>query len=182
MISPARNEPTIGSRTVFQGRVIDFQVDTVQLENGRTSTREIVAHPWAICVVPVADDGTVLLVRQYRKAAERFLLEAPAGKIEPREDPETAAIRELREEVGYTASRLQPLAGFWVAPGWCTQYMYSYLATNLTPARLDSDEDEFIEVVRVRLSHIPNLIADATIQDAKSVASLLLAMRVLGDN
>ncbi len=182
MTVPARNEPTISTRSIFQGRIINVRVDTVQLENGRVSTREIAEHSPSICVVPVDDEGNVLLVRQYRKPAEAFLLEVPAGGIEAGEDPDVATLRELQEEIGYTAGNLQRLTAFWLAPGWCTEYMYAYLATQLTPARLESDDDEFINVERVPLSDVPELIADGTIQDAKSVASLLLAMRILGDN
>ena len=176
------NEPTIASRSAFEGRIVSVRVDTVRLQNGRDGTREIVAHAPSICVVPVDAAGNVLLVRQYRKPAEAFLLEVPAGGIEPGEAPETAVRRELQEEIGHTAGALTPLTAFWLAPGWCTEYMYAYLATDLTPSRLDSDEDEFIDVVPAARSEIPALIADGAIQDAKSVASLLLAMRLLGDN
>jgi ADP-ribose pyrophosphatase len=180
MTVPANNEPTISTEIIFEGRIIRVRVDTVQLVNGRTSTREIAEHSPSVCVVPVDADGNVLLVRQYRKPAEAFLLEVPAGGIETGEDPDVATLRELQEEIGYTAGNLLRLTGFWLAPGWCTEYMYAYLATNLTPARLESDDDEFIDVVRVPLAQSPDLIANGTIQDAKSVASLLLAMRVLG--
>ncbi len=176
------NEPTIATQSVFHGRIIDVRVDTIRLPNGRESTREIVDHAPSICVVPVDEDGNVLLVRQYRKPTESFLLEVPAGGIEEGEDPETAVRRELQEEIGHTAANLTELTAFWLAPGWCSEYMYAYLATELTPAVLDADDDEFIEVVPTPLDDIPNLIASGAIRDAKSVASLLLAMRVLGDN
>ena len=180
MTSYPDNEPTIASRQIFQGRIIDVRVDTVRLQNGRETTREIVDHAPSICVVPVDADGNALLVRQYRKPTDGFLLEVPAGGIEPGESPEEATRRELQEEIGHTAGNLVALAGFWLAPGWCSEYMYSFLATELSPANLDSDEDEFIEVVRVPLAGVVDLIANGEIQDAKSVASLLLAMRVLG--
>ena len=174
------NEPTISSRHIFNGRIIDVRVDTVRLQNGRESTREIVSHDPSICVVPVDEDGNVLMVRQYRKPAADFLLEVPAGGIEPGEEPEAAARRELQEEIGHASDNLIPLSGFWLAPGWCTEYMYAFLATELTPATLESDDDEFIDVIRVPLTSVLQEIADGAIQDAKSVASLLLAMRVLG--
>ncbi len=176
------NEPTIATRAIFQGRIIDVRVDTVRLQNGRESTREIVDHAPSICVVPVDADHNVLLVRQYRKPADSFLLEVPAGGIEPGEAAAAAARRELQEEIGHTAGILTPLTAFWLAPGWCSEYMYAFLATELSPATLDSDDDEFIEVIRVPLNRIPNEIASGSIRDAKSVASLLLAMRILGDN
>ena len=180
MTTSENNEPTISTRSIFQGRIIDVRVDTIRLPNGRETTREIVEHAPSICVVPVDEDGNVLLVRQYRKPTESFLLEVPAGGIEEGEEPEAATRRELQEEIGHTAAELTELTAFWLAPGWATEYMYAYLARGLTPAVLDSDEDEFIEVVRTPLADVPGLIADGTIQDAKSVASLLLAMRALG--
>ena len=178
----AAEEPTLASATPYQGDLIKVRLDTVSLPNGQEITREIVEHPSSVCVVPVEADGNVLLVRQYRKAVESFLLEAPAGKMESGEDPHATALRELQEEIGHTAGQLEPLGSFYVAPGWCSQMIHAYLARDLLSARLDADEDEFIEVVRTPLAGISALIADGTIRDAKSVASLLLAMRVLGDN
>ena len=180
MTTDANNEPTIASRSVFNGRIIDVRVDTIRLPNGRETTREIVDHAPSICVVPVDANGNVLLVRQYRKPTESFLLEVPAGGIEEGEEPEESTRRELQEEIGHTAAQLTKLTAFWLAPGWASEYMHVFLATGLTPAVLDSDEDEFIDVVTVPLSEAPNLIADGSIQDAKSVAALLLAMRALG--
>ena len=180
MTTHPNNEPTISSRHIYSGRIIDVRVDTVRLQNGRESTREIVDHAPSICVVPVDADGNVLMVQQYRKPTGGFLLEVPAGGIEEGESPEEATRRELQEEIGHTADRLEPLSSFWLAPGWCSEYMYAFLATGLSPANLDSDEDEFIEVVRVPLSDALDVIASGQVQDAKSVASLLLAARTLG--
>ena len=174
------NEPTIATRTVFQGRILDVRVDTIRLLNGRETTREVVEHAPSICVVPVDEDDNVLLVRQYRKPTESFLLEVPAGGIEEGEEPEVSARRELQEEIKHTASELTELTAFWLAPGYCSEYMYVYLAKGLTPAVLDSDEDEFIEVVRVPMAEIPEQIANGAIRDAKSTAALLLAVRALG--
>ena len=179
MTSFPDNEPTISTRPIFSGRIIDVRVDTVRLQNGRESTREIVEHAPSICVVPVDGDGNVLMVRQYRKPADSFLLEVPAGGIEPGEPPEAAARRELQEEIGHAAGDLSLLTAFWLAPGWCSEYMYAFLATDLAPSRLESDDDEFIDVIRMPLANAPDEIANGNIRDAKSVASLLLAMREL---
>ena len=181
-LAGAQEEPTVATSTAYEGELVSVRLNTVSLPNGREVTREIVNHPHSVCIVPLDNDGNVLLVRQFRKAVEAFLLEAPAGKMEGEEDPEDTALRELQEEIGHKAGKLEALGSFFVAPGWCTQMMHAYLATDLTPARLDADEDEFIEVVRTPLTDISDLIANGTIRDAKSVASLLLAMRVLGDN
>ncbi len=170
------------SRSVYEGQVINVREDTFVLPDGREHTAAIVEYPSSVSVVPVFNDGDVMLVHQFRKPADCFLLEAPAGKMEPGERPETAALRELQEEIGHTAGRLDPLASYWAAPAYCIQRIHSYLARDLQSARLDADEDEFIGVRRVPLAEIPGMIADGSIRDAKSIASLLLAMRVMGDN
>ena len=175
-----RREPTIESQVIYQGRILNLKVDTVRLASGRVTTREIAEHSDSVCIVPVDEQGNVLLVRQYRKPAEDFLLEIPAGGVEPGEDPEETALRELQEEISYSAGNVRHLASFWVSPGWCTEYMHAYLATDLQPASLDPDYDEAITVERVPLSDIPGLIQNGEIRDSKSIASLLLALRLLG--
>ena len=173
-------ETTVESRVGFRGRIIDVRVDKVRLPDGRITTREIAEHGASVCIVPVDPQGDILLVRQYRKPIEDQLLEVPAGGIEPGETPLEAAVRELQEEVGFTSKEIQPLSSFWISPGWCTEFMYSYLATELEPARLPADYDENIAVVPVRLDEVDGLIRSGEINDLKSIASLLLAMRMVG--
>lgn len=180
-MAEAQNEPTLSTRQAFQGRLVNVRVDTISLPGGRTSTREIVEHGACVCMAPV-DSGDVLLVRQYRKPVEASLLEVPAGRMESGESPQDAAIRELREEVGHTAGNLQHLQSFYMSPGYCTEEMHAYLATDLRPAALDPDFDENIQVVRVPLSQIPNLLHSGEIRDAKSIACLVLALDVLGQS
>ena len=182
MAEHGAGEPTVESKLVYEGRILDLRVDTVRLPSGRLTTREIAEHSDSVCMVPLDNQGKVLLVRQYRKSVESNLLEVPAGGIDENEAPEAAALRELQEEVGYTARKIVRLAGFWVSPGWCTEFMYAYLATELSPAQLEADIDEDIAVIRVPLADTLDLITRGEIQDAKSVASLLLAMRHLDDN
>ena len=182
MAEHGAGEPTVESKLVYEGRILDLRVDTVRLPSGRLTTREIAEHSDSVCMVPLDNRGKVLLVRQYRKSVESNLLEVPAGGIDENEAPEAAALRELQEEVGYTARKIVRLAGFWVSPGWCTEFMYVYLATELSPAQLEADFDEDIAVIRVLLADTLDLITRGEIQDAKSVASLLLAMRHLDDN
>ena len=175
-------EPTIESKDIYEGRIIKLRVDTVQLPSGRTTTREIVEHEDAVCVVPIDENNNVLMVRQYRKAAQLNLLEVPAGGVEAGETPNETVLRELQEEVSVTSGSLRRLSGFWVSPGWATEFMHAYLATDLTPASLPADDDEYISVERVPLDSIPGLIESGEIQDSKSIASLLLALRVLNSD
>lgn len=154
----------------------------MRLPNGRETTREIAEHSPSVCIVPIDDRGNVVLVRQFRKPVERDLLEVPAGGIEEGEVSDEAVQRELQEEIGYTAGKLRHLSSFWLAPGWCTENMHAYLATDLTPSSLQADDDEFISVVRVPLTDAMKLISEGQVQDAKSIAALLLALRVLQDD
>jgi ADP-ribose pyrophosphatase len=156
-------EKTLSSQTIYQGRIIHLHVDEVELPNGKSSKREIVTHPGAVAVVPVDADGNVLLVRQYRHAAQRMLLEIPAGTLKVSENPDDCAVRELQEETGYKPGKLEKLGGIFVAPGYST-----------TEARLDMDEDEFIEVERMPLDKAVELIHSGDIADGKSVSGLLM--------
>jgi ADP-ribose pyrophosphatase len=182
MTEADQSEPTVTSQPIFQGKILNLRVDTVRLPNGRLATREIVEHANSVCIVPLDQHNNVLLVRQYRKPTNGQLLEVPAGGIEDSEVSEETVLRELQEEVGYTAGTLKHLSSFWLAPGWCDEFMHAYLATDLRPSTLVADDDEFIDLVRVPLRDTLDLIASGAIQDAKSIAALLLAMRVVGDN
>jgi ADP-ribose pyrophosphatase len=173
-------ETTVESRVEFQGRIVKLRVDKVRLPDGRITTREIAEHGASVCVVPVDPQGNVLLVRQYRKPVEDQLLEVPAGGVEAGESPEQAAVRELQEEVGFTAKKIQLLSSFWISPGWCTEYMYAYLATELEPATLPADFDENIAVVPVSLGEVEGLLQSGEIKDLKTIASLLMALKQVG--
>ncbi|MCY4366970.1 MAG: NUDIX hydrolase [Chloroflexi bacterium] len=173
-------ETTIESAVHYEGTILRLRKDQVRMPNGRLTVREVVEHSDSVCMVPIDNEGNVLLVRQYRKPTESALLEVPAGGIEEGESPEEAAMRELQEEVSHVADTLQPLAGFWLAPGWCDEYMYVFLATDLRPSDMEQDYDEMVETRRVPLFETLELIERGEIQDAKSIASLLQAMRVVG--
>ena len=172
-------EPTLESKVLYRGRIVTLRVDTIRLPNGRQTTREIVEHAHCVCIVALDSDGNVVLVRQYRKPAEAPLLEVPAGGIDQGEDAVAAARRELQEETGLTASSLRRLSSFWMTPGWSTEYMHSYLATGLSPSPLAADDDENISTLRVPLARVSQMVLSGEIQDAKSIASLLVAIRVL---
>jgi ADP-ribose pyrophosphatase len=126
-----------------------------------------------VAIVPIDADGNVMLVSQFRKPVEKELLEIPAGGIDPGEDPVTTVRRELREEIGYLPGKVDRLGGFYSTPGYCTEYLYLYLATDLVPSQLHAEDTENIRLVRVPVSQIPTLITSGTICDAKSIAGLL---------
>ena len=170
-------EPTEESRLAYEGRLFDVRVDKVRLESGRRTKREIVVvRGDSVSVVPVDRDGNVYLVRQYRKPPELLLLEVVAGGIDEGESAEEAARRELREEAGLRAEKLELLSFFWMSPGFCTEGMHAYLATGLSLGESAPEDDESIEVVRVRLEDVPGLIASGELQDCKSIAALMLAL------
>ena len=174
-MASSKSETTVESKTFFQGKILNLRVDTVRMPNGRLTTREVAEHSPSVCVVPIDRDGNVVMVKQYRKPVELELLEVVAGGVDGDETGEEAALRELQEEIGFTAGQLKHLSSSWVAPGWCTELMHIYLATDLSPAKLPPDTDEDISVVTVPFQSVPDLIESGEIQDLKSIASLLLA-------
>jgi ADP-ribose pyrophosphatase len=166
-------ERTLHSESIYQGRLVSLRVDTVELPSGRETRREIVEHDDVVAIVPLDDGGNVLLVRQYRKAVGKALLEIPAGLIERGESPLECARRELAEETGHSAETWEDIGGFYTSPGFCTEYIYLFLATDLASSRLEPDYDEIIDVVPCPLADIPDVITSGEVCDAKSVAGLL---------
>lgn len=169
----------LDSKEVFHGRVFSVTADKIR-EGDTTYDRDVVHHPGSAVIVPVFDDGTVALVRQYRHPAVRYLLEAPAGTLEDRESPEAAAVRELEEELGLTAKELIKLSEFFVSPGFCEEKMWLYLATDLTETAQRLEDDELIEVVRLPFSRALEMISDGEIEDAKTIIGLMLAAPHVG--
>ena len=168
-----REERILNTRQIYQGREIGLRVDAVEKPSGRKTTREIVEHGDCVAIIALDDKGDVLLVRQFRRAVGKELLEIPAGGIEPGESAAQAVCRELQEETGYLPGKVEKLGGFYSAPGYCTEHLHLYLAVDLIPSSLQAEDTEDIEVVRIVLSEIPALIASGDICDAKSIAGLL---------
>ena len=164
----------LASEDVYRGRIFSVSVDTV-CEGGQEYQREIVRHPGSAVIVPVYDDGTVALVRQYRHPAVRYLLEVPAGSRGNFEPPEECAARELEEELGVVAERMEKLTEFFVSPGFVSEKMWVYLATDLTETAQNPEDDEFIEIVRMPFSRAFEMIAAGEIEDAKTIIGLMLA-------
>jgi len=168
----------LDSRRMYTGRVVRLDVDTVRFPDGSTGQLELIRHPGAAAIVPCASDPpgadpTILLIRQYRYATGGQLWEIPAGTLDPGEDPEACARRELMEETGVTAARLQRLTSIWTTPGFTNEVIHLYLATGLTTGEPSRERDEFIEVVPQPLSRVLALIRDGEIRDAKTVVAIL---------
>ncbi len=164
-------ERTLSSNVAYRGRILNLRIDKVTLPDGKVSSREVIEHAPAVAVIPEKADGSVLLVEQYRYAVNRSLLEIPAGIVEDGEDPLEAAHRELMEEVGYDAASLVEVGRFFTSPGFSNEVIVLYHATDLCPARLESDDDEFIRVVEVAGKDLAEVFAEQDIMDAKSMAA-----------
>jgi len=167
-------EKKLSSQEAYRGRAFSLRLDTVEKDNGKKTTRDVVEHSDCVAVVPVDDQGDILLVRQFRYAVGKFLLEVPAGGIDPGEEPLDCVCRELQEEIGYLPRKIDSLGGFYSIPGYGTEYLYCYLARELEPSRLVAEDTEDIELVRVPRDQISQLIASGEICDAKSIAALLI--------
>ena len=160
------------TRTIYTGKVVTLNIDTVQLPNGVTVDLETIRHPGAAAVVPVKDDGTVVLIKQFRHAAGGFIYEIPAGKLHSGEDPLHCASRELEEEVGYRASSFELLSSIFTAPGFADEVIHIYQATGLTKGRQQLDRDEVLDVIEMPLAEAVGKITDGTIRDAKTIVGL----------
>ncbi|KKM04771.1 hypothetical protein LCGC14_1760880 [marine sediment metagenome] len=168
-------ERVLASRRLYEGRVVNLRLDTVELPGGRKATREVVEHGDVVAVVPLLEGEDVLLVRQYRLPTGQTLLEVPAGGVDEGESAEAAAQRELGEECGRWAGRLERLSGFYVSPGYCSEYVHVFLATQLEPVESHPDPDEQLAVVRLPLPEALRLVSGGEIRDAKSIIGLTWA-------
>lgn len=170
----------VSSARAYTGRVISLDVDEVRFPDGSVGSLEMVRHPGASAVVPVlteGDDPVVLLIRQYRYAAEGYLYEVPAGRLDPGESPIACAHRELREETGYTAERVEPLFTMFTTPGFTDERIHLFLASGLVEGESALESDEFVELVPLPLSEAMRLLEEGQIQDAKTALALLYASR-----
>lgn len=174
------NPTVLRSEVRYQGRAFNVRVDEVEFAPGRTHRLDIIEHTGAVTLLPLDDEGQIWFIRQYRHAAGQSLLELPAGTLKPGEDPALAANRELQEEIGMRAARLEEIATFYLAPGYSTELMHLYLATGLNPSVLDQDEDEVITVEKVPVGAVWGLIEQGALADAKSLVGVLTAARRLG--
>lgn len=163
------------SEVVYPGRAFTVRRDTLRLPNGRETRYDIVEHPGSVIILPLDEQGNILFVRQYRHAVRQDLLELPAGVLDEGEDAETCARRELREETGMAAGHLEFIGGFYLAPGYSSEFMYAYLATNLRTDPLEGDSDEFLSVETIPVATALEMARQAKMPDAKSLAVLLMS-------
>ncbi len=166
---------TVRSETIFHGKVFDLRQDEVRLPDGKTIGLDIIYHGGAVTMIPVDEQGQIWFIRQYRHAAGKVLLELPAGTMEADETPEASAHREIREEIGMAAGDLERLGGFYLAPGYSTEFLHIFLARDLYEAPLEPDEEEMIEIEKVTIAQAYQLAANGQIDDAKTLAALMLA-------
>ncbi|UCE63420.1 MAG: NUDIX hydrolase [Nitrospirota bacterium] len=169
------------NKNIYSGKVLILNIEHVSLPNGETADLEIIRHPGAAAIVPLKEDGTVVLIRQFRHAAGGYIYEIPAGKLHPGEDPQDCAARELEEEIGYRANSLEFVTNIFTAPGFADEVIHIYKATDLMPGQQQLDRDEVLEVIEWPLVMAMDRIRDHTIRDAKTIIGLqavYLAMKV----
>ena len=159
-------------KPIYKGKIIDLSVETVTLPNGATADLEVITHPGAAAVVPMKDDRTVVMIRQYRHAVGGFIYEIPAGKLHPGEDPRECAVREIEEETGYKVGRLEPLLSFLTTPGFTNEIIHIFVGTELSPGRQNLGADEVLEIIEMPLDQAIARINDGVIQDAKTIIGL----------
>ncbi len=172
------SEKTLKTEDIYNGNIIKVQNLTVSLPNGKEATRDIVLHPGASVIVPVNENGEIYMVRQFRKPLDFTTLELPAGKLDsPGEDPKICAERELIEETGLRAQSIEHLISIHTTPGFCNEVIHMYMATGLTQGESCTDEDEFLDVDKIHVSQLVDMILEHKITDAKTIIGVLLAER-----
>ena len=172
-------EKKLSSKQIFDGVVVKLFVDEVELPDGKKSIREIVRHPGAVCVIPVTDEGEVIMVRQFRYAFNQVLLEVPAGKLEPNEDPLSAALRELEEESGVVAQNVEYLGEIYTTVAIFDEKIHVYLATGLSYKNAHPDEGEFLTVEKIPLHTLADMVMNGEIKDSKTQIAILKAQKIL---
>lgn len=166
------SESKVKEEWVYKGRIVNLKLETYKIDD-KLKVAEIIHHPGAVVILPIDNEGRLLLIQQWRRAAKDILIELPAGTLEENEDPLNCADRELQEETGYKAGKIKAAGGFFTAPGYCDEYLYFYIATDLTSSSLPPDDDELIDLLPVTVKEAKHLIQENRIKDAKTVAGIL---------
>ena len=171
-------EKTIDNKNIYKGKIITLDLETVLLPNRKTADREIVRHPGAVAIIPVDESGNIYFVKQFRKAINSELLEIPAGKLERGEEPSECALRELQEEIGYTADKLTFITEIYTSPGFADEKIYIFKAEDLIKSELAKDDDEFINIYRHKPDEVFEMIKKREITDAKTIVALMTAFKL----
>ncbi|HAF60665.1 MAG TPA: NUDIX hydrolase [Bacillota bacterium] len=169
-------EKTLSSERIYEGTILNLRKDKVLVAGGTTSYREIVEHRGGVALAAVTDDKKMVLVRQFRKAAGKVILEVPAGKIEngEKEEPRLTAIRELKEETGYTASKIEHITSFYSSVGYSEEVIHLYYATGLVPGETEFDAHEALDIVEYDIAELKQMVLDGKIEDAKTIAAIMI--------
>ena len=166
-------EEVVSSKAIYEGKILRIKLDEVKLPNGYVTVREIVEHPNAVALIPIDSDGKIIMINQYRHSAQEVLLEIPAGTMEKNETPEECAKRELLEETGYEAKKLKKIFSCYLAPGYSTEFIHIFLATDLIYKGQKTEADEQIKVVKLSLKEALEKIKKNEVKDAKTICSIL---------
>ncbi len=172
-------EKTMKSDKLYEGKLLNLRVDTVELPDKKYSKREVIEHPGGVGVIPITEDNSIILVKQYRKAVERFLLEIPAGKLELNEEPRETALRELKEETGFTANKLEYQLEFFTSPGFSNEKIYLFLAYDLIEGEAIPDIGEFVEIEKYKINDLIKMVERGEIIDSKTIIGIYLAKKHL---
>ena len=172
-------EKTMKSEKIYEGKIVNLRIDTVELPDKKYSKREIVEHPGSVGIIPITDDGYIVLVKQFRKPVEKSLLEIPAGKIEINEEPRQTALRELGEETGYISNKMEYLFEFYTSPGFSNEKIYLFLATELVKGDANPGHDEYIEVTKIKIEDLVDMVNRGEINDSKTIIGIFYAEKYI---
>lgn len=175
-------EITMKSEKIYEGKIINLRIDTIEMPEKRYSKREIVEHPGSVGIIAITEDDSLILVRQYRKAVEDFLLEIPAGKLEVNEEPRETGVRELQEETGYVAGEIKYLMDFYPSPGFTDEKISIFLAEDLVKVGENPDEGEFIEIEKVHIDDLESMIKKGEVLDGKTIIASYIARDYISKN
>lgn len=171
-----KNEKTLQSNYLYRGRIVNLRIDRVELPNGKESEREVIEHAGAVGIVPVTSDNKIILVKQFRKALDQEIIEIPAGKLDPGENPADCAHRELQEEIGFKPGKLDFMFSCYTSPGFSNEIVYIYVARDLQESKIKCDDDEFITTLEVSLQEALHMIKNGVIKDSKTISGILAVL------
>lgn len=172
-------EKTMRTDKVYEGKILNLRIDTIELPDKKYSKREIIEHPGSVAIITIVDDDSLVLVKQYRKAAEDFMYEIPAGKLEVNEEPKETAIRELREETSYEANKLSYISEFYTSPGYCNEKVHLFLAEDIYEVEADPEPNEFIEKTQIQIDDLIDMVNKGEIIDSKTIIGIYYAKNYL---